>query len=65
MPISRAGGVLAGPCWPSSAQLPNKEVPEHFAHGPIRPPDTAWLAEEVCLACMPGFRVGDALSRPG
>eukprot|EP00983_Pelagomonas_calceolata_P003467 113142-Pelagomonas_calceolata.AAC.2 len=25
MPSFRAGGALGRPCWPSSAQLPNKE----------------------------------------
>eukprot|EP00983_Pelagomonas_calceolata_P071522 1151275-Pelagomonas_calceolata.AAC.6 len=46
MPSSRAGGALGGPCWPSSAQQPNKEISEHFAHGPIRPLTLqGWLAK--------------------
>eukprot|EP00983_Pelagomonas_calceolata_P018970 597127-Pelagomonas_calceolata.AAC.1 len=65
MPSVRAGGALVRPCWASPAQLPNKRVSEHFAHGPICPPDMTGLAEEVCLACMPGFRRGGALGGPG
>eukprot|EP00983_Pelagomonas_calceolata_P023063 726673-Pelagomonas_calceolata.AAC.1 len=61
----RTGGVLGGPCWASSVQLPNREVSEHIAQGPISPPDITRLAEEVCLACMPGFRAGGALGGPG
>eukprot|EP00983_Pelagomonas_calceolata_P072709 1151835-Pelagomonas_calceolata.AAC.2 len=45
--------------------LPNREVSEHLAQGPNSPPDITRLAEEVCLACMPGFRVGGALGGPG
>eukprot|EP00983_Pelagomonas_calceolata_P051280 1142348-Pelagomonas_calceolata.AAC.1 len=61
----RAGGALGVPCWASSAQLPNREISEHFAQGPIRPPDITGLAEQICLACMPGFRAGCALGGPG
>eukprot|EP00983_Pelagomonas_calceolata_P080097 1154999-Pelagomonas_calceolata.AAC.1 len=49
----------------SSAQIPNKRVSGHFAQGPICPPDITGLAEKVCLACMPGFRMGGALGGPG
>eukprot|EP00983_Pelagomonas_calceolata_P000072 2040-Pelagomonas_calceolata.AAC.1 len=62
MPSVRAGGALGRPCWASSAQLPYKGVSEHFAQGIISSPDITGLAEDVCLACMPGFRAG---SRPG
>eukprot|EP00983_Pelagomonas_calceolata_P110297 1159653-Pelagomonas_calceolata.AAC.5 len=50
MPSSRAGGALGGPCWPSSAQLPDKEVSEHFAHCLPQLTDTAML---------PGIRLPD------
>eukprot|EP00983_Pelagomonas_calceolata_P042633 1138583-Pelagomonas_calceolata.AAC.4 len=63
MPSSRAGGALGGPCWPSSAQLPNKEVSELFAHGLPYLTDTAVLPATFCLACMPDFRAGGALGR--
>eukprot|EP00983_Pelagomonas_calceolata_P128559 1161523-Pelagomonas_calceolata.AAC.3 len=61
----RVGGAQGRPCWASSAQLPNKRVSEHFAQGPICPPDITGLAEEVRLACTPGFRRGGALGGPG
>eukprot|EP00983_Pelagomonas_calceolata_P134995 1162114-Pelagomonas_calceolata.AAC.4 len=32
---------------------------------PHLPPDITGLADEVCLACMPGFRAGGALGGPG
>eukprot|EP00983_Pelagomonas_calceolata_P056982 1144874-Pelagomonas_calceolata.AAC.1 len=62
---SGGGFALGRPCWASSAQLPNKRASEHFAQGPICPPDITGLAEEVCLACMPGCRRGGALGGPG
>eukprot|EP00983_Pelagomonas_calceolata_P089734 1157341-Pelagomonas_calceolata.AAC.1 len=61
MPSSRAGGALGGPCWPSSAQQPNKGVSGRFAHGLPHLTDTAWLPETFCLACMLSFRAGGAL----
>jgi len=64
-PSSRAGGELGRPYWPSSAQLPDKEVSEHFAHGLPHFTDTAGLSETFCLACMQGFREGGALGGPG
>eukprot|EP00967_Tisochrysis_lutea_P049836 scaffold61169_cov17-Tisochrysis_lutea.AAC.2 len=33
-----AGGALGRPCWPPSAELPSREVPEYFAHGSPSPP---------------------------
>eukprot|EP00983_Pelagomonas_calceolata_P012728 407105-Pelagomonas_calceolata.AAC.1 len=65
MPGFRAGDALGEACWASSAQLPNKRVLENFAHGPICPPDVTGRAEEVYLACMPGFRARGALGGPG
>eukprot|EP00983_Pelagomonas_calceolata_P120374 1160701-Pelagomonas_calceolata.AAC.7 len=50
MPSLRAKSALGGPCWPSSAQLPNKEVSEHFAHGLSQLTDTAVPPETSCLA---------------
>eukprot|EP00983_Pelagomonas_calceolata_P042986 1138728-Pelagomonas_calceolata.AAC.3 len=63
-PVSGRGvrwAGLAGHLLPSL----DRGVSGHFAHGPICPPDATGLAEEVCLACMPGFRVGGALGGPG
>eukprot|EP00983_Pelagomonas_calceolata_P083444 1156163-Pelagomonas_calceolata.AAC.3 len=65
MPSFRAVGALGRPCWPSSAQLPDREVSEHFAQGTICPPEVTVLAEEVCLAYMPSFRAGGAQGGPG
>eukprot|EP00983_Pelagomonas_calceolata_P096455 1158129-Pelagomonas_calceolata.AAC.13 len=59
------GNAPCEPCRPSSAQLPDKEASRHYVQGPVYPPDVKWLAEEVCLACMPGFRAGGTLGGPG
>eukprot|EP00983_Pelagomonas_calceolata_P121072 1160764-Pelagomonas_calceolata.AAC.5 len=64
-PSFRAGGALGEPRWPSSVQTHSTLIPEHYAQGPICPPDITGLAGEVCLACIPGFRAGDALGGPG
>eukprot|EP00983_Pelagomonas_calceolata_P083724 1156221-Pelagomonas_calceolata.AAC.12 len=60
MPSFRAGDALGEPCWAPSAQLPNKEVSEHFAHGLPHLTDTARLPGTFCLACMPSSRAGAA-----
>eukprot|EP00983_Pelagomonas_calceolata_P012991 415146-Pelagomonas_calceolata.AAC.2 len=61
----RADGGLHGPSWQSSAQLPDREVSEHFAQGPICLTDITELAKEIYFACMPGFRAGGALGGSG
>eukprot|EP00983_Pelagomonas_calceolata_P048100 1140915-Pelagomonas_calceolata.AAC.2 len=63
MPSFRAGGALGGPCWPSSAQLPNEVFSEDFAPGLPHLPDTAGQHETFCLACRPSFRVGGGAGR--
>eukprot|EP00983_Pelagomonas_calceolata_P050649 1142070-Pelagomonas_calceolata.AAC.1 len=64
MPGFRARGALGGPCWPSSAQLPNKRVSGLFVRGLPHLTDTAGLPETFCLAYMPGFRARGALGGP-
>eukprot|EP00983_Pelagomonas_calceolata_P119404 1160602-Pelagomonas_calceolata.AAC.16 len=61
MPSFRAGVAVDRPYWPSSAQLPNKEVSEHFAHGLPHFTNTAGLPETFCLACMSSSRAGACL----
>eukprot|EP00983_Pelagomonas_calceolata_P039495 1137210-Pelagomonas_calceolata.AAC.4 len=59
----RADARLGG----SGQGLP-KHVSKSFrtlCQRPHLPPDITELAEEVCLACMPGFRAGGALGGPG
>eukprot|EP00983_Pelagomonas_calceolata_P044246 1139220-Pelagomonas_calceolata.AAC.6 len=65
MPSIRAGGALREPRWPSSAQLPNREVSELPADGLPHLTDTAVLHQLFCLAYMLGFRAGGVLDGPG
>eukprot|EP00983_Pelagomonas_calceolata_P068479 1149943-Pelagomonas_calceolata.AAC.1 len=65
VPNKGGGGALGGPCWPSSAQLPNKEVSGQFAHGLPHLTNIAVLPNTFSLACMPIFRAWGAPSGPG